>query len=227
MNSSLAASCCVAVTLLTPVVSAQTLCIRVYNPAHVPAAELKTALLETTRVFKPTGLRITWQSEVESPEDGGIDMSSPSARVADTRRYVVLTLLTGTPGAIYPGALGFALPFAHTGAHASIFYDRVEKIARAGSTPQYVVLGEAIAHELGHVLLRSSEHSRAGLMQTPWNRATWRLASEGLLTFLPEQLELIRDTALTIGKREGVIAVAAGLRQPFGEAAVPESTTGH
>ena len=210
MNSLLAASSFVAVTLLTPAVSAQTLCIRVYNHAQVPAAELKVALLETTRVFKPTGLRITWQLDVESPEDRGIDMSSASARKTDNRRYVVLSLLTGSPETVCPGALGFALPFAHTGAHGSIFYDRIQAMARRESVAQYIVLGSAMAHELGHVLLRSTEHSQAGLMQTRWNKTTWRLASEGLLGFLPEQLRAIRNTAVAIGERESVL-LANGL----------------
>ncbi|MDQ2777177.1 MAG: hypothetical protein M3Y57_19995 [Acidobacteriota bacterium] len=147
---------------------------------------------------------MTWQLDVESPEDRGIDMSSASAQKNDNRRYIVLSLITGSPETVCPGALGFALPLAHTGAHASIFYDRVEAMARTASTARYVVLGYAIAHELGHVLLRSNEHSQGGLMQTRWSLATWRLASEGLLSFLPEQLEAIRNTASVIGTRDGL-----------------------
>jgi hypothetical protein len=61
------------------------------------------------------------------------------------------------------------------------------------STASYVILGHAIAHEIGHVLLGSSEHSSSGLMRAQWNQANWHLASAGLLTFLPEQTERMRE----------------------------------
>jgi len=48
----------------------------------------------------------------------------------------------------------------------------------------------ALAHEMGHVLRLSSEHTNAGLMQASWNPGTWNLASAGLLAFGPGRLGL-------------------------------------
>jgi hypothetical protein len=203
MSSLSAASCLFALMLSTTAASAQTICIRVYNRAHVPAGTLHAAVLETTRLFKPAGVRITWQFVVESSEDLKLDMSA-SHRV-DTRPYLALILTTRTSARLFPGALGFALPFAHTGAHASIFYDRVQSIAAAECLPPYIALGHAMAHELGHVLLRSNDHSPAGLMEPRWNKATWRLASQGLLGFLPSQLEPMGRAALALTAREAVV----------------------
>ena len=136
------------------------------------------------------GINIAWQqSVVEAPEDQGLDMSSAAPQSPDERHYLVVRIAQRTPANVFPGALGFALPFAHRGAHVSIFYDRVEALARSMSSASYIILGYAIAHEIGHVLLGSAEHSSTGLMQAQWNQATWRLASAGLLGVTPKQAE--------------------------------------
>ncbi len=202
MNSSLSASWLVTVLLSLPAASAQTILIRIDNRAHVPPSTLRAAQAEAARIFKSSGIRLTWLLQIECPGDRGIDMSGPAAGRPDPRSYLVLSITTGTPHVLCPGALGFSLPFAHSGAHASIFYDRVQLVTLNENTAQDIVLGHAIAHELGHVLLRSTEHSAAGLMQARWNRATWQLASKGLLCFLSEQREPIRKNASALGARQ-------------------------
>jgi len=168
----------------------QTLPVHLYDQAHVPAAVLYLAEGETTRLFEAAGIRLIWeQRAAEAPEDRGIDMSSATPPEPDERSYAVVRLTRRTPATTFPGALGFALPFARSGAHVSIFYERVEGLCRSVNAACYVVLGEAIAHELGHVLLRSSDHSTAGLMQARWNAATWQLASAGLLAFSRQEAE--------------------------------------
>jgi hypothetical protein len=168
----------------------QTLAIRLYDQAQVPHRMIHLATEEAARVLRAAGIRISWeQPPAEAPEDRGIDMRSADVRQPDERPYLVVRLTRATPAGIVPGALGFALPFARTGAHASIFFDRVEALTVARSTATYVILGHTIAHEIGHVLLRSSEHSTGGLMQAHWNAATWRLASAGLLAFRYEEAE--------------------------------------
>lgn len=176
------------------------LCIRLYNAAAVPSATLKSATAEVTRIFATSGINVIWeQPATETPEDRGTDMSSaPLPGRQRGHPYIAVRILPRTATSIRPGALGFALPFAQTGAQVSLFYDRVEATARSQSVTPYVVLAYAMAHEIGHVLLRSSEHSAAGLMQARWNQTTWRLATGGLLSFLPQQRERIRITVLKL-----------------------------
>lgn len=175
-----------------------TICIRLYNQAAVPSATLKWATVDATRIFANSGINVIWaQPATEVPEDRGTDMSSaPLPGTQPGRPYIALRILPRTAGSILPGALGFALPFAQAGAHVILFYDRVEATARSQNVTPYVVLGYAMAHEIGHVLLRSSEHSTGGLMQACWNQTTWRLATAGLLAFLTEQKQRIRTSAL-------------------------------
>ena len=47
---------------------------------------------------------------------------------------------------------------------AFVLINRVNKIANGYGTARSIVLGAAIAHELGHLLI-SKEHTRTGLMK--------------------------------------------------------------
>jgi hypothetical protein len=166
-------------------IAKRTLCIHLYD-AQVPAGTLNWAMVEATQIFKSTGIEFVWQRPTaELPEDQGLDMSSAAHWKPGGRQYLVVRLLTDVSVTVAPGVLGVALPFARTGAHVTVFLDRVEEVARSTSAAPYVILGHAMTHEIGHVLLRSSDHAAAGLMQAQWNQATWRLASAGLITFLP------------------------------------------
>ena len=148
----------------------QTLRIHLYDQAHVPAGTLKWATAEATRIFRAAKIKINWeQPSAESPRDQGLDMSSAMPWKLGERQYLVVRIMRRTPATTtFRGALGFALPVAQNGAHVSIFYDRVEALARCVSAASYVILGHAMAHEIGHVLLSSSGHSSAGLMQARW-----------------------------------------------------------
>ena len=52
---------------------------------------------------------------------------------------------------------------------------------------QGVILGNVIAHEIGHILLGPGSHSETGIMSFPWGRKQLLDASRGLLLFTPEQ----------------------------------------
>jgi hypothetical protein len=155
-------------------------------------------MAEAGRIFNTAGIKLDWERpSVESSEDCGLDESSPAAsRTHPERQYIVIRILPTTAPTVFPGALGFALPFARSGAHVEVFYDRIAATAGAWALTPYLVLGCTIAHEIAHVLLRSSDHSGVGLMKEGWNRATWRLASEGLLAFFPEQKSRMRQRVL-------------------------------
>jgi len=55
------------------------------------------------------------------------------------------------------------------------------------------LLGIAIAHEIGHLLLPDNSHSQTGLMRAKWGKADFWLAQRSQLFFTAEQGELIRS----------------------------------
>ena len=58
-----------------------------------------------------------------------------------------------------------AQPEKGTTASATVFYDRVVELARRLGIFLEVVLGHAITHEIGHLVLGSYSHSPTGLMR--------------------------------------------------------------
>jgi hypothetical protein len=53
-----------------------------------------------------------------------------------------------------------------------------------------------MAHEIGHVLLRTLAHSRAGIMQARWRPKDLRDSEQGLLLFTSEQGRFMRNEVL-------------------------------
>lgn len=206
----------------------QTLHVRVYDRAQVPAETLRCAMVEAGRIFHSARIEIVWERPAaESPQDRGLDWRSSAARRNQPERhYVAVRILKGNAR---PGMLGFSLPFAQTGAQVVIFYDRIAfttqswNVTLDTNVTLDAALGCALAHEIGHVLLRSSEHSRCGLMQAQWDQDGWRLASQGLLGFSPEQKKEIRGGAFRFNApaiRASALPLRGG-RGPVGSIVLP------
>ena len=101
--------------------------------------------------------------------------------------------------------LGYSLPCAAFGIDLTIFVERCEGVAYQTPVSFKKVLAYAIAHELGHVLLRSSEHSETGIMRAHWDRATWLQAAIRGIAFDEGQARRIRSelSRMESGERDG------------------------
>jgi hypothetical protein len=174
--------------------------IHIFNLANVPEGTLEPAVAVATGIFATAGLGTTWQQgaadaaeahTIELANDAAIALGKP-----DIRNYVVLRIVRGVPAGAFPGALGFALPHARAGVHVTIFYDRIELLMHsvAASVPR--ILGHAMAHEIGHILLGSSEHSSTGIMKGRWGKMDWQRAAVDLLRFDPEQTDVVGASAM-------------------------------
>jgi hypothetical protein len=66
--------------------------------------------------------------------------------------------------------LGFAVvdPDTHAGKMATLFHDQIDAVARRTGVARSELLGRALAHEVGHLLLGVRGHSRSGLMRAVW-----------------------------------------------------------
>ena len=81
-----------------------------------------------------------------------------------------------------PGRLGQTLidMRERTGVLATIFVDSVELIASLSEIDATLLLGRAIAHELGHLLLGTNAHSVRGLMRAVDTADVRRACARGL-----------------------------------------------
>jgi hypothetical protein len=66
--------------------------------------------------------------------------------------------------------LGFAAvgDESRSGILATVYLENVQLVARKSGIGSSELLGRAIAHEVGHLLLPGSGHSSSGLMRAPW-----------------------------------------------------------
>lgn len=173
--------------------------LRLYNLANVPAPTLDQAISLAESIFDRAGVRTCWEhGSSDSEEAHFTDMTgaSPGQHLqVDARDYLAVKIMRGEPGNAFPGALGFALPFARRGPHALVFYDRVETTSASAPASLSEILGPALAHEAGHALLESSEHSQFGLMKSRWGKADFQKAAMGALEFTPAEARVLREHA--------------------------------
>jgi hypothetical protein len=76
---------------------------------------------------------------------------------------------------------------------ATVYVDRVDWLARRAQYPRPPLLGRAIAHEIGHLLLRSNAHTEAGLMREVWTAEQVVRNRREDWTFSPDQNGDIRN----------------------------------
>ena len=171
--------------------------IHIYNYAGISDEALARAEQETARIFRRVGVLTEWLDcplNAEEPSrNNTCDVPAASARFT-------LRLLSNTMAERFPlghDFFGFALlPVSGGfGVMANVFAERAKEMA--GSTASLsVILGDLMAHELGHLLLSQSAHSVAGIMRGEWRTRELQKVAEGTLFFLPEQAQKIRTQVL-------------------------------
>ena len=92
---------------------------------------------------------------------------------------------------------------------ANVFFNRVEQRTEVERISLDQVLGHAMAHELGHLLLGSNSHSSAGIMSGKWRAEELKHAAKGDLLFTAQQAKMIHDHALAKIKQRGALQSSA------------------
>ena len=155
----------------------------VYNGARVSSRELLRAEYRAARVFKQANIRVVWT-------DGPVP-KSPSPDVAHEQwapgdlQLRIWTRSLAEPSMIDSDALGFCTSIE--GGQAVVLFDAVRSLVRSRFSNPADLLGLAIAHEIGHILLRSVNHSSAGVMRARWLPSDLHEAETGSLVFTREQ----------------------------------------
>jgi hypothetical protein len=102
---------------------------------------------------------------------------------------------------------------------AYVFDDKVEALFQTGLSAyrtghidrrvsESQILGIAIAHELGHLLLDLQGHSAEGIMRGEWGLRDLRNATFGMLLFTPQQAEVLRANARSRNTQREILKVA-------------------
>ncbi len=156
--------------------------IRIFNLAHVAKRDLFRAEGEVSRIFAGAEIEVNWaegglDDTASLVTDFSANNSSPAGcKAAGYGHELRLQLLAHAPPGVSPQTLGYSLPCAAFGIDSTIFIDSCEGVTYQVPASFSKVLAYAMAHELGHVLLRSSEHTQTGLMRAQWDKTAWRRA---------------------------------------------------
>jgi len=156
-----------------------TITLRVYNYAHIATALLLRSEGEAAAIFRQAGVETIWvDCPLSEPElDRFPVCQGPMGRADFALRIRSFTM---TPqAATHDDALGSALTCLPEGigCSAEVFYERVAHWASGGDISAYQLLGHAMAHEIGHLLLGPNSHSRDGIMRAQWNPGDLRVES--------------------------------------------------
>ena len=150
--------------------------VRVYDSTRLTAAMLASAL-ETARVtLGRAGAPVAWRD----------CMARDRAACLTTRtddEFVLRIVRSGAANGSSSDAAELRTAPSHlplgdayvdlgsgAGVLATIYLDRVAALAQAAGANVATLLGFAIAHEIGHLLIGSDGHSLRGLMRAVWSR---------------------------------------------------------
>ncbi|HLH31171.1 MAG TPA: hypothetical protein VKY31_08205, partial [Terriglobia bacterium] len=154
-----------------------TLFVSVVNTARVQEKVMSVAKTHVEQIYSAAGIRVVWRKQ----NDPNLD------RNAALLTLVIVEQCVNKQTCQDPAATGTALGNDHYGAKmAYAFFGRVFQLAfKLGritgiECPDGVILGDTIAHELGHLLLPAG-HSDSGLMAATMDTAALQAAARGEL----------------------------------------------
>jgi hypothetical protein len=153
--------------------------VAVLNEAAVSPNVIKSAQASLIAIFEAIGVAAVWVDTYAG------DRTVLVVRIVDEESAERLKAL--------PGSIGVALTNGNShGWLAYVFYARIERVSDRNRLDTSAMLGAAISHELGHLLLPHGSHSDGGLMRPDWNRADLLTAGGRGLRFTEKPGALIR-----------------------------------
>jgi len=159
--------------------------IRIYDSSERSAADRTAAINAAAAIFTEAGLRIIWRdcgrngadypcTATPQPGDLIVRIVPRPAASDDTASTAVTAdgnVFTEREAAEQPTLrLGFAAvnDTARTGVVATVFSEHVRDVTERTGIGFALLLGRAIAHEVGHLLPGGDKHSLTGLMRAVW-----------------------------------------------------------
>jgi hypothetical protein len=155
--------------------------VRVYDTGSSTPAMRAVAIRTAAAIVEEAGVAVEWH---DCTEEGRRPACQNSRRIGNLLVRIMPTWVT-VPGARATALaadtghddsnvqLGLAVIDRETGigAMATLFHDQVLTVAKRTSVDSDELLGRALAHEIGHLLLGITGHSPTGLMRAVWTDA--------------------------------------------------------
>lgn len=171
------------------------LSIIVYDAAHIGAKTLVSAEHLTGTILETAGILPSWSAgSLEDLGSQGIDFTAYGRKECGSEHALAILrieILRQAPAGLAAQALGLSLPCARRGVQIIVYADRIVNVSETGGPTFARTLAYVMAHELGHVLLRSAAHASAGLMKGTWSKTDWQRAAASVVSFSPAEAQQI------------------------------------
>jgi hypothetical protein len=164
------------------------LALHVSVQGDVPMLMLQRAQRQVLWIFEQAGVHIEWTGCGLDDRQPVIESSTSTVVIS----VVIVSRQSKVLSTIPPGVLGAVMRGSDTPEVGWVLFHRIERASESFALDTGVVLGHAIAHEAGHLLLPRGVHAPAGLMRAAWRMEDMRHAVQGRLGFSPEEAAIIR-----------------------------------
>src|SRR4051812_46692107 len=141
----------------------------------VPGPVQVGARMQASAIYAAIGIDIDWQPPSECLQDG-----------------IAIELVGDACKGATPTALAHTLPPSAGPQRITVFFNRVKRLVTSQQFAAPAVLGHVLAHEIGHVLLDTNDHSSVGLMQAQWRSIQISLMRRYPLRFSEAEGQMIR-----------------------------------
>jgi hypothetical protein len=170
-----------------------TITVKIYNYSQAAPAILTRAEREAGRILGAAGLGAVWLDCPVGPLTP--DPLGPCEKAPEATDLRLRVLAAPIQNKFQDTVFGFAV---HP-VFASVYYEYASRRAKSDDAEFEIpiILGCAIAHELGHLLLGTNSPSDNGIMQPRWEPNQVRQLMMGTLLFTTEQSKLMREQAQT------------------------------
>ena len=188
--------------------------VHVNNYAGVDSKTLAGAENIATAIFHTSGVEAHWVTSLGPSGEKLEETSGPrSISLSDLHLSILPRIMSDRFG-LRETVTGIAPGRGPNRQQTYVFYAKVEALAQHSGNrdlagPQYfqvtkaLILGHAIAHEIGHILLNLEKHTATGIMRGNWDMNDLLNAASGRLIFSTRQDEAIRgEVARRMGKQQ-------------------------
>jgi hypothetical protein len=167
------------------------LTVRVYDFVNLSPASRNELAATANRVLSQAGVVIGFVACYS----GGMDSGHPACTGPPGPADLILRILPPRQ-TVKSEQLGYAAMTPEGGAYISVFLKAKALRARGSYLSEGTLLGYAVAHEVGHLLLGADSHSPAGVMRSLWDPRDKERMARGLLLFNPGEASRMRGTLI-------------------------------
>jgi hypothetical protein len=167
------------------------LTVRLIDYVSLPADTRSEIAVTAKRVLGQAGVAV----EFVECYSGGVETGAPACTSSLGPADLYLRIFQPKQ-AVKGEQLGYAAMTPEGGAYITVFMNPEQRKARAGNLDDGVLLGHAVAHEIGHLLLGANSHTSSGIMRGAWRPVDEEWMAKGALVFDGGQARKMRATLL-------------------------------